>query len=235
MSAQVALITGAGHGLGGYLAEHLLDAGYVVIAHYNRRRDALDALKPRFPTQLRTVQADLGQAEGRQALAKEARAEGRLDVLVNNLGVYPEARLEQTDLALWNQTLELTLTANFHLTQLCTELLCAEGGGRIINIGDSGADRIEARGQATPYHIAKLGVHVLTRTYAQVLTPRGVTVNMISPGFLHNSVGQPDEPIPAGRPGAFSDIAGAMDFLLGPNAAYVSGTNLLVNGGWNLG
>ena len=123
----------------------------------------------------------------------------------------------------------------FHLTQLTSDLLEADGGGRIVNIGDSGADRIEARRQATPYHVAKVGLHILTRTHAQVLGARGITVNMISPGFLSNSVGEPGEPIPAGRPGAFQDIAGALDFLLSEAAAYTSGTNLLVNGGWNLG
>ena len=155
-------------------------------------------------------------------------------MLVNNLGVYPEVYLEDIDLDLWRKTLELTVTANFHLTQLALPLL-TRPGGRIVNLGDSGADRIEARHQATPYHVAKLGVHVLTRTYAQRLGPDGITVNMISPGFLENSVGSPGEAIPAGRAGRFEDIAGALDFLLSDAAQYVSGTNLLVNGGWNLG
>ena len=234
MTTQVALLTAAGQGLGAYLAGHLAQAGFVVIAHYRRNRAGLDRVLEAHPEQVVPVQADLSEAQGREALLQAAQSEGRLDVLVNNLGVYPEQRIEQTDLELWNATLELTLTANFHLTQLCTELL-AHQGGRVINIGDSGADRIEARAQATPYHVAKLGVHVLTRTYAQVLTARGITVNMVSPGFLSNSVGQPGEEIPAGRSGDFSDIAAAMDFLLSDAAAYVSGTNLLVNGGWNLG
>ncbi|MCA9550235.1 MAG: SDR family oxidoreductase [Myxococcales bacterium] len=223
---KVALVTAGAHGLGGHLTRHLLQAGFHVIAHWHHRPS--DLAHPA----LTWVQADLTQASGREALVDAAR--GRLDVLVNNLGVYPEARLEDTDLALWSQTLELTLTANFHLTQLAAPLL-TRPGGRVINLGDSGADRIEARRQATPYHVAKLGVHVLTRTFAQVLGPDGITVNMVSPGFLENSVGEPGEPIPAGRPGAFEDIAAAVDFLLGDGAAYTSGTNLLVNGAWNLG
>ena len=88
---------------------------------------------------------------------------------------------------------------------------------------------------ATPYHVAKLGVHVLTRSYAQLLMPQGITVNMISPGFLDNSVGSPPEELPAGRPGQFEDIMGALDYLLSERARYVSGTNLLVTGAWNLG
>jgi len=88
---------------------------------------------------------------------------------------------------------------------------------------------------ATPYHIAKLGVHVLTRSYAQLLMPKGITVNMISPGFLENSVGSPPQRLPAGHPGSFNDVLGALDYLLSEQASYVSGTNLLVTGAWNLG
>jgi 3-oxoacyl-[acyl-carrier protein] reductase len=88
---------------------------------------------------------------------------------------------------------------------------------------------------ATPYHIAKLGVHVLTRSYAQLLMPKGITVNMISPGFLENSVGTPPQELPAGHPGRFEDILGALDYLLSERARHVSGTNLLVTGAWNLG
>ena len=88
---------------------------------------------------------------------------------------------------------------------------------------------------ATPYHIAKLGVHVLTRSYAQLLMPRGITVNMISPGFLENSVGRPPEELPAGKPARFEDILGALDYLLSEQAKQVSGANLLVSGAWNLG
>src|SRR5438128_2287166 len=107
--------------------------------------------------------------------------------------------------------------------------------GRIINLGDSACDRLEAHVLATPYHIAKLGVHVLTRSYAQLLMPKGITVNMISPGFLENSVGRPPQRLPAGHPGSFNDILGALDYLLSEQASYVSGTNLLVTGAWNLG
>lgn len=234
MTGRVALVTAGAQGLGGALVEHLLERGWRVVAHWRNRRGGLDDLEARFAGKLTCVQGDLASEEDREALVSAADALGRLDLLVNNLGVYPELFLEDIDLELWRSTIELTLTANFHLTQLTTELL-VRSGGRVINIGDSGADRIEARHQATPYHIAKMGVHILTRTYAQRLTARGVTVNMVSPGFLENSVGEPGERIPAGRPGAFSDMAAAIDWLISDAARYVSGTNILVNGGWNLG
>jgi 3-oxoacyl-[acyl-carrier protein] reductase len=159
-----------------------------------------------------------------------------LHVLVNNLGWYLMQRLPHITIEQWEQALTLNCTATFHITQLALPFLAvAQPPGRIINLGDSACDRIEAHVMATPYHIAKLGVHVLTRSYAQLLMPRGITVNMISPGFLENSVGNPPEELPTGLPGRFEDILGALDYLLSEPARAVSGTNLLVTGAWNLG
>jgi 3-oxoacyl-[acyl-carrier protein] reductase len=159
-----------------------------------------------------------------------------LHVLVNNLGWYLMERLPHITIDQWERALALNCTATFHLTQLALPLLeAASPPGRIINLGDAACDRITAHVMATPYHIAKLGVHVLTRSYAQLLMPKGITVNMISPGFLENSVGSPPEELPAGSPGRFEDVLGALDYLLSAQARYVSGTNLLVTGAWNLG
>lgn len=162
-------------------------------------------------------------------------SEEGLSLLVNNLGVYPLEHLLETSIDTFEKTFALTCTAVFHLTQLALPLLRrATPPARIINIGDANCDRIEAHDDATPYHIAKLGVHVLTRTYAEQLGRDRITVNMVSPGFLENSVGEPDQPIPLGRKGRFSDITGAIDFLLSDAADYVTGTNLRVSGGFNL-
>ena len=158
-----------------------------------------------------------------------------LHVLVNNLGWYFIERLPDITVSQWEQALSLNCTAAFHITQLALPLLeNADPPGRIINIGDSACDRLAAHVTATPYHIAKLGLHVLTRSYAELLMPKGVTVNMISPGFLENSVGNPPRRLPAGRKGSFADVLGALDYLLSKEAAYVSGTNLLVAGAWQL-
>lgn len=222
--ARFALVTAAGRGLGSAVAEHLTARGFTVFSHY------LHSV-PRVGIPLR---ADFRSAEGRIAVMERVHEQTeRLDVLVNNLGVYSEDRLPEIGLEAFEETLALTLTSAFHITQLSLDLL--GHGSRVINIGDSGCDRIEARVYATPYHIAKLGLHVLTRSYAKELTGRGITVNMISPGFLENSIGEPVSPIPAGRPGLFADLLPALDFLLSEQAAYVSGANLVVSGGWNLG
>ncbi|MEM7675918.1 MAG: SDR family oxidoreductase, partial [Myxococcota bacterium] len=123
----------------------------------------------------------------------------------------------------------------FSLTSELLPMLRESERPRVINIGDSAADRIEARVLATPYHIAKIGVNILTRSFAKSLKDEKVTINMVSPGFLENSVGSPGERLPNDRPSSFEDMTGAIRYLLSPAADRVSGANIVVSDGWNLG
>lgn len=232
---RLALVTSGGAGLGRAIVHHLAAGRYRVIASYRSSVSGARALEAAHPGRVTMVRADLGDPAARASLVARAREAGGLAVLVNNLGIYPEAFLEEIDTEAFEEVLRLTCSVTFDLTKRCVPLLEGVDLARVINLGDSGADRIEARAQATPYHIAKLGVHVLTRTFAQRLGPKGITVNMISPGFLENSVGEPGEPIPLGGPTCFTDVLAALDFLLSEGARHVSGANLLVNGAWNLG
>ena len=236
--ARWALVTAGAQGLGRAIVEGLVEDGWSVLVHYHRSRSAAEALVNALPTgRALTVQADLSTESGCERLV-QAVIDGpnRLDALVNNLGVYPEKMLLDFNAAEFRQIFDVTCTSVFHVTMgLLPILRKAEGGARVINIGDSAADRIEARVLATPYHVAKIGVNVLTRTFAKALKDEPITVNMVSPGFLENSVGSPGEPLPNGEPGKLETIVDAIRFLLSPSAAYVSGTNIVVSGGWNLG
>jgi NAD(P)-dependent dehydrogenase (short-subunit alcohol dehydrogenase family) len=231
MGQRYALVTAAGQGLGNAIAQHLVQQGYFVFVHYYTSSPAIG---PAHRTLF--LQADLTHRSARERLLHEVGAvTSQLHVLVNNLGWYVMERLPRITLEQWELALTLNCTVTFHLTQLALPLLeAARPAARIINLGDSACDRITARMTATPYHIAKLGVHVLTRSYAQLLMPKGITVNMISPGFLQNSVGSPPAALPTGAAGDFADVLGALDYLLSAQANHVSGTNLLVTGAWNL-
>jgi 3-oxoacyl-[acyl-carrier protein] reductase len=242
MSTRACLVTGAGSGLGRAIALHLAGPGTHLLLHYHRSEEGVRetaAAAAQAGSSAIVLQADLAALPERdrlmEAVAREAPA---LHVLVNNVGVYDDVPLLDVTPEAWQAVLESTCSAVFHLTQRAVPLLragaSAEGRARVVNLGDSGADRITARVVATPYHVAKLGVHVLTRSFAKALAADAITVNQISPGFLDNSVGDPGSPIPAGRPGTPQDILGALDYLLSPAADYVSGANLLVSGGWNL-
>jgi 3-oxoacyl-[acyl-carrier protein] reductase len=240
MKRRYALITAGAQGLGQAITRHLAAQHYTLFVHYYTSQPAAEALQTEITAaggEAICLQADLARRADRERLARQvAERTSELHVLVNNLGWYLMERLPNITIEQWEQALTLNCTATFHLTQLALPLLeAATPPGRIINLGDSACDRLEAHVMATPYHIAKLGVHVLTRSYAQLLMPKGITVNMISPGFLENSVGRPPQRLPAGHPGSFQDILGALDYLLSEQASYISGTNLLVTGAWNLG
>jgi 3-oxoacyl-[acyl-carrier protein] reductase len=229
-----ALVTAGAQGLGAALSRHLLEQGYGVIVHHFSSTSRAESLRQEFgDTYVIPVPADLSTPAGQSSLIETVkRRVDQLHVLINNVGVYPEVPLLDTSFELWEKTLNLTCTAAFHLIQELHPLM--PSGGRIVNIGDSSIDRLEGHVSATPYYVGKYGVHVLTRSYAPLLAKRGISVNMISPGWLENSVGPSNPDLPAGRRGTFQDIIGALDYLLSEVASYVSGTNLIVSGGFNL-
>ena len=230
-----ALVTAGAQGLGGALSLHLLQRGYHVIIHYHTSAEYAAALQQEFGVErVLTVAADLTSPEGRIALVKAVvNHTERLYLLINNMGIYPEVSLLDTSLDVWDKTFTLTCTAAFHLIQELHPHMRG-AAARIINIGDSSIDRLEGHVYATPYYVAKYGLHVLTRSYAPLLVKDGILVNMISPGWLENSLGPSDPDLPAGRKGTFQDIIGALDYLLSDAASYVSGANLVVSGGYNL-
>jgi 3-oxoacyl-[acyl-carrier protein] reductase len=235
---RTVLVTGSGRGLGRAIALHLAQPGTRLFLHHHSSSDgALDVQRDAEAkgAQAELLSANLADAASRERMMAELAAEtGALHVLVNSAGIYPEHDLPDIAIAEWQRVIEVSCTAVYHLTQLALPLLRAAAPAHVINIGDSGADRVTARVTATPYHVAKLGVHILTRSFAKALGPDRITVNQISPGFLENSVGTPGSPIPLGRLGRFDDILGALDYLLSPQADYVSGANILVSGAWNL-
>lgn len=239
MARRYALVTAGAQGLGRAIVQHLVRHQYVVFIHYYASHLDATALHSDITAaggEAVLLRADLSQREERERLVQQVAAVTPvLHVLVNNLGWYVLERLQHLSIEQWEQALALNCTAAFHLTQLTLPLLeAARPPARIVNLGDAACDRITARVMATPYHIAKIGLNVLTRSYAQLLMPQGITVNMISPGFLENSTGVPPQRLPAGRPGRFEDVLGALDYLLSESAGSISGTNLLVTGAWNL-
>lgn len=237
--SKTAMVTGAGRGLGSSLALHLGKLGYSVVVHYNQSRSGAEGIVDRIREaggQASAFKADLSSMEQAQWLMNRIEvAFGRLDVLVNNVGVYQEKGLLELSEAEWFAGLNSTVTAAYFSTRAALPFLRKSGHGRIINIGDSSCDRPGTRDMAMSYHIGKTGVYMLTRSFAASEAVHGITVNMISPGYLENSVGKPDVgDMPAGRFGTFEDIQHALDFILKEENSYLSGSNLVLSGGWNL-
>lgn len=224
----VALVTGAGRGLGASLAHALEQDGWTVVRHYHQTR-------PRIKAPGLTVQADLANDSGSRKVIRFVKDKcGRLDLLINNSGVYHPVPLVKLSQKQWFEGLNTTASAVFFMTRHALPLL-RRTQGRVINIGDSSASRPGARDLSMSYHIGKTGVGLLTKSFARQEAPRGVTVNMVSPGYLDNSVGLPDlKEIPAGRYGCANDIYSVIRFLTSRESAYVTGTDIVVSGGWNL-
>jgi NAD(P)-dependent dehydrogenase (short-subunit alcohol dehydrogenase family) len=157
-------------------------------------------------------------------------------VLVNNVGIYRTGDLLDYPVEDFESTLQANLTGPFHLIQLLLPLFPKEGGS-IVNIGYSGIENLTASAHNTAYLVSKSGLYVLTKSLAQALGPRGIRVNMVSPGILDNSVELPRRPrdqVPLGRLGKVEDVCDAVEFLVGKQAGYVTGVNLDVAGGYML-
>ncbi len=235
----VALVTGASQGLGHALAVDLAAQGFAVAVHYrHNQRGAEETLAAILAHQGEAAlfQADLSCLDAANRLAQAvATGFGTLDLLVNNAGLYQtRMSLELTE-AEWFEGLHSTVTQTYFTCRACLPVLRTGTLKRIINIGDSGCDHPGSRDRALSYHVGKTGVWMLTRTLAESEAHLGVAVNMVSPGYLENSLDlPPPETLPAGRYGRFDDIVQAVRYLALEAPAYLTGSNLVVSGGWNL-
>jgi 3-oxoacyl-[acyl-carrier protein] reductase len=134
----------------------------------------------------------------------------------------------------WNEDLNSNLTAAFLLTRATLPLL-RKSRGQVVFLGDAGADSLHDRKAGLAYHISKIGLYVAAKSMATEEARHGVTINMISPGLMEGGQNPlPKKSIPTGRYGTANDIYGALRFFLSDESNYITGSNLIVSGGWNL-
>jgi NAD(P)-dependent dehydrogenase (short-subunit alcohol dehydrogenase family) len=126
------------------------------------------------------------------------------------------------------------LHATFYTCRRAVAIMRAAGGGRVVNLGYAGSELFAARPSIAPYAIAKTGVILYSKALARAHARDGITVNVISPGVMENSVSRPLREIPMGRVGRLDELAAALRYLVSPEAAYVTGVTLEVAGGWNV-
>lgn len=243
LKGRTALVTGAASGLGAAIAIALAEAGAAVACHGNRRPAEETAQQIRSAGGMaRSYTADLSLPDGAERLfADVSSAIGSPDVLVNNAGTIHRATAEDHDLEAWNTVLQVNLTSAFRLAQLAARPMLERRQGKIINIASmmsfQGGIRIAA------YVASKGGIAQVTKALANEWASRNVQVNAIAPGYFRTEntrTLQDDETrnrqildrIPAGRWGDPQDIAGAAVFLASPASDYVTGTVLVVDGGW---
>ena len=187
-----ALVTGASRGIGAAIARALAARGCRVAVHCNRRRDLAEVVRGELPGEGHVViDADLATEEGvDRAWNETLRSFGRVDVLVNNAGVFTEHPPLSTSPDGWREAWRSTLAANLlgpaHLSHLAARSMAAAGGGRIVNISSRGAFRGEP--DAPAYGASKAGLNALSQSLAKALAPHQVTVLCIAPGWVETDM-----------------------------------------------
>lgn len=242
-TSRVVLVTGAGQGIGAGIALRFAEAGASVVVHYRNSKSEAERVIAKIQAgggKAMGVQADVTQrAEVERLVQETVAAFGRLDVLVNNAGIYPLASLVEMTDDEWNETIQANLTSVFLCTQIATRQMIAQGaGGAIVNIAS-----IEAENPA-PYHshynAAKAGVVMHARAAAHELGEHGIRVNAVSPGLIWRDGLEQNWPdgverylkaAPLKRLGMADDIGDACLFLASPAARWITGANLVVDGG----
>lgn len=237
LEGRIALVTGAARRTGRALALALAEAGADVIVHYFQSQEEADEVVREIGRLGRRGYAasfDLADpAAVDEGVRRAVEQAGGLDILVNNVGTIVWKRLDELSPDDWKACLDGTLLATLHASQAALPALRARGRGRIINILDADADSTDPVPFATAYKIGKRATFTLTKTMAVLEAEHGVTVNAVSPGTLEDSTEKPSlEQIPAGRYGTYEDVANAVLHLASDAAAYVTGTQVKVSGGY---
>lgn len=238
--SKVALVTGAGRGLGAATAERLAQDGWDVVVNYRHTAEGAETVATTvkaFGQRALIAKADVSRIDEVDAMIANAMQEfGRLDAIVNNAGVYLRSTADKLDMADWHDALDINLTGSFHVIRAALPHLRPDA--RIVNFSSV----LGAMGSKHGAHYAasKAGVVAMTQSLAKELGARGILVNCIAPGAIATEMIGSDSPeqraarertIPLGRVGKPEEIAGVVSFLLGPDATYVTGQTLHVNGG----
>jgi 3-oxoacyl-[acyl-carrier protein] reductase len=246
-ASRVVVITGGGTGMGRAIAEAFVRTGERV-AILGRREEVLREAAAALGARTSWRQVDVTRREQvGEAIAAIVRRHGRLDVLVNAAGfvrgVSSDMPLEEAERN-WDATVNANLKGAFLMAVAAAPHL-TRPGGRIINISSIAAFTGGSRGGALDYAAAKAGLLGLTYGLARDLSAQGITVNAIAPGFVEHTgftggwsaerVQQIVAQTPVGRPGHVEDIAAAALYLASPQASFVTGEVLNVNGGWLFG
>jgi 3-oxoacyl-[acyl-carrier protein] reductase len=238
LTGKTALVTGASGGIGAATAAALHGAG-ATVGLSGTRVEPLRALAEALGDRVHVLPCNLADAEAVNALPKQAaEAMGSVDILVNNAGITRDNLFMRMSEEEWAEVIEVNLTATMRLCKGVVRGMMKARWGRIVNIS-SVVGATGNPGQAN-YAASKGGMVAMSKAIAYEVASRGITVNCVAPGFIETAMTDKlteDQKaailaqVPAGRMGAPEEIAAAVLYLASPEAAYVTGTTLHVNGG----
>jgi len=235
LKGKVALVTGGNRGLGREISLALAKKGASIAIHYFEHRQLAENLKREIGNNSKVYHADLiNQKEISKFINRIENEMGKIDILVNNFGPFIYKEWEKITPEEWDYIIKGNLYSAFFCSKAVIPGMRKRKWGRIINIGYNRAEHLTAFPNITPYAIAKTGLLILTRTMAQTEAPYKITVNMISPGLIEKGFKLKEFKIPMGRYCTFKDIVEAIIFLTSDSADYITGTNIIIGGGWKI-
>ncbi|MET1078010.1 MAG: 3-oxoacyl-ACP reductase family protein [Pseudomonas sp.] len=241
LTDKVALIQGGSRGIGAAIARRLAAEGAAVVVTFSRSPEQAAELVRSIEAsggRALAVQADSADAQAVQdAVAQSVARFGHLDILVNNAGILALAPIETFSLEDFDQTLAVNVRSVFVASQAAARQMGE--GGRIITIGSTNAERMPFAGGSV-YAMSKAAIVGLTRGMARDLGPRGITVNNVQPGPVDTDMNPANSEfadslkdlMAVGRYGRVEEIAAFVAFLAGPEAAYITGASLTIDGGF---
>ncbi len=224
------LVTGGALRLGAHIAKSLAKEGRKVVIHYRSSKKEAEALAKEIGGQ--SIYGDFSTLEGVDLFLQEYAARFKeTETLINNVGNYLIAPATKTAPASSLDLFQVNVNAPLALVQALMPTL-----KQVINLGMVGANIIRANTYATLYNMTKLSLHMLTKSLAKELAPNKITVNMVSPGHLENSIDLPSDlsTLPMKRSCSLEEVSRVILFLLQKESAHITGQNIEVGGGERL-
>jgi len=242
---RVALITGAGRGLGKGIALSLAAEGMRLALCYRGNRTAAQQTARQIQArgaEALVLQADVTvPAQAARLVAGAVKHFGRLDVLINNVGEFGWGAVMDSTAAEWERLVASNLYSVFYMCKETLPVMRQQRWGRIVNLGAVGAERAFGQAKISAYAAAKAGVASFTRSLAIEEARYGITVNMVNPSNVDDKQMTREEAdrvhdarFPVGRPPSAEDVAAAVKFFISEDAGYSTGQIVTVSGGWML-
>jgi len=242
---RVAIVTGGARGIGAAITTTLARSGVHVAAGYSTNADAAQELAGKLGAEGASVsvhQGNVGVPDDCSRVVGEVLEQyGHVDYLINNAGITVDKTVRKMSVDDWHAVLRINLSGAFYMTRAVLDHLTANGFGRIVNIS-SVIGQTGSVGQAN-YASSKAGLIGFSKSLAQEVARKGVTVNCVSPGYIETEMVAAIPPevlekllagVPVGRLGQASEIARAVAFLVDDDAGYITGSVISVNGGLDM-